>query len=211
MDLEEIRREYLKNGLRRNDLAEDPYQQFKVWMEQLIHSEAHDPTAMTLATVNKSGKPSQRIVLLKHIDHTGLVFYTNYASAKAQDMATNSHVSLHFPWHAMERQVAISGVAEKVSSGESLKYFMSRPFESRLSAWASKQSHTISSRAFLMSQFEAMKKKFANGEVPLPDFWGGYRVTPEYFEFWQGRANRLHDRFAYRMKEDKWHIERLAP
>ncbi len=180
-------------------------------MAQAIEAQLPDPTAMTLATVNAKGQPSQRIVLLKHFDDRGFVFYTNYNSAKGKDIAANPNVALHFPWHNMERQVKVMGYAEKVPVSESLKYFLTRPRESQLAAWASAQSDRISSRTVLLNQVESLKQKFQRGEVPLPDFWGGYRVTPESFEFWQGGANRLHDRFRYSPADTGWSIERLAP
>ncbi len=211
MDLEYVRREYLRGGLQREDLADDPYAQFETWMAQAIEAQLPDPTAVTLATVNPQGQPSQRIVLLKHFDMRGFVFYTNYNSAKARDIAQNPNVALHFPWHNMERQVKVMGRAEKVPVTESLKYFLTRPRESQIAAWASDQSHTISSRSVLLNQVASLKQKFQNGEVPLPDFWGGFRVSPEQFEFWQGGANRLHDRFQYSPTESGWSIERLAP
>lgn len=211
MELEAIRREYLKGGLRRNNLKDNPYEQFEFWMQQAIDAELHDPTAMTLATVDSSGQPSQRIVLLKHLDQQGFVFFTNYNSDKAKDITQNPKVSLHFPWHVLERQVKVCGKAEKISLKETLSYFVTRPRDSQIAAWASSQSSTISSRKALLMQFESIKNKFKAGEVPLPDFWGGYRVVPELFEFWQGGGARLHDRFEYRREEGGWHIERLAP
>lgn len=211
MDLEAIRREYLKGGLRRNDLNDNPMAQFEQWMTQAIAAQIPDPTAMTLATVSAEGEPTQRIVLLKHADEKGFVFYTNYSSRKALDIAANSKVSLHFPWHFMERQVKVNGVAHKVPMAESLAYFVTRPHESQLAAWASQQSHKVSSRQLLEMQFARMKAKFQKGQVPLPDFWGGFRVEPYRYEFWQGGANRLHDRFEYCHQESSWAIGRLAP
>jgi pyridoxamine 5'-phosphate oxidase len=212
MKLEDVRREYLRGGLKREDLAENPITQFEAWLKQAIDAGLQDPTAMTVATVNAEGQPSQRIVLLKQVNDKGFVFYTNYESRKAQDIEANPLVSLHFPWHLLERQVKICGRVEKVSSAESLKYFLSRPEESQLAAWASAQSRPVSSRQLLMQQFNAMKEKFSKGSIPLPDFWGGYRVVPTAIEFWQGGANRLHDRFEYQRQEDGgWEIERLAP
>lgn len=211
MDLEDVRREYLIGGLQREDLFDSPFKQFETWMAQAIKSEIADPTAMTLATVNAEGQPSQRIVLLKHFSEQGFVFYTNYNSVKAKDIEGNPKVSIHFPWHMMERQVKVMGTVEKVSSAESLKYFLSRPRESQIAAWASNQSHRISSRSTLLNQIESIKKKFENGEVPLPEFWGGYRVTPSIFEFWQGGGSRLHDRFQFSLIDHQWGIERLAP
>lgn len=219
IELEEIRREYLMGGLQRENLLDDPIAQFELWMQQAIASKIPDPTAMTLATVNAEGQPSQRIVLLKHVDEAGFVFFTNYESTKAADIEQNAKVSLHFPWHPMERQVKVMGEATKIPVSESLKYFLSRPRDSQLAAWASKQSHKISSRDFLLNQFDAIKRKFEGGEVPLPDFWGGFRITPTVMEFWQGGGKRLHDRFEYRRgysfdesgTPGPWHIERLAP
>ncbi len=212
MDLELLRREYLHGGLSRDELAENPFDQFSLWMQQAIALEIGDPTAMTIATVSADGQPSQRIVLLKHFDDSGFVFYTNYGSRKADEIDTNSKISLHFPWHSIDRQVKICGEAVKVSAAESLKYFVSRPKESQIAAIASQQSRVLTSRSFLLNQFETLKQKFAGGEVPLPDFWGGYRVEPKEIEFWQGGANRLHDRFRYLLKNDaSWSIDRLAP
>ena len=212
MDIDHLRREYLKGGLERESLLGDPMAQFALWLEQAIEAGLQDPTAMTVATVSPDGQPSQRIVLLKHVDADGFVFYTNYGSRKARDLADNPKVSLHFPWHGMERQVKVCGVAQKVPQTESLKYFLSRPKESQLAAWASEQSRPVSSRMLLMQQFNAMKEKFSKGEVPLPDFWGGYRIVPHQIEFWQGGASRLHDRFEYTATPSgDWQIERLAP
>lgn len=210
MDLESLRREY-KGGLRREDLADDPLNQFEHWMEQVLKLGIADPTAMTVATVDEFGQPSQRIVLLKHVDSDGFVFYTNYSSRKAGELKANSRISLHFPWHTADRQVKVCGVAEKVSAAESFKYFVSRPRDSQIAAIASHQSSVLNSRSVLQSQFAAMKKKFQEGEIPLPDFWGGYRVTPHEIEFWQGGENRLHDRFRYVLDEGNWKIDRLAP
>jgi len=212
MDLEDVRREYLKGGLQHEGLASDPIAQFERWLQQSIDAKLQDPTAMTVATVDGDGQPSQRIVLLKHVDDAGFVFFTNYGSRKSQDIGVNNKVSLHFPWHMLERQVKVCGVTERVPKAESLAYFLSRPKESQLAAWASAQSRPVSSRQLLMQQFNAMKDKFSKGEVPLPDFWGGYRVVPTRLEFWQGGANRLHDRFEYNRQADgQWLIERLAP
>lgn len=211
MELESLRREYLKGGLHRKDLAENPFDQFSLWMQQAIELEFTDPTAMTVATVDANGQPSQRIVLLKHVDNAGFVFYTNYSSRKARDLALNPRISLHFPWHSIERQVKVCGVASKISAAESLKYFVSRPRESQIAALASRQSSVLSSRSVLLNQFEALKQKFQAGQIPVPDFWGGFRVVPAEIEFWQGGANRLHDRFRYQRAGDGWQIDRLAP
>lgn len=210
MDLESLRREY-KGGLRRKDLAEDPFVQFERWMEEVLKIGIVDATAMTVATVSPEGQPSQRIVLLKHVDANGFVFYTNYGSRKARELEANPKISLHFPWHTADRQVKICGTAAKISTAESMKYFVSRPRDSQIAALASHQSSPLSSRSFLLNQFESIKQKFQHGELPLPDFWGGYRVVPTEFEFWQGSENRLHDRFRYTSSGDGWNIERLAP
>ncbi|MFC3117309.1 pyridoxamine 5'-phosphate oxidase [Cellvibrio fontiphilus] len=212
LKLDDFRREYTQAGLHRTDLAENPLEQFRQWMEQTIKSGIPDPNAMTVATVDPSGQPSQRIVLLKHLDDRGFVFYTNLNSRKAQELNQNPKVSLHFPWYFLERQVKVCGIAEPLTKGEVFKYFISRPRESQLGAWASQQSRPISSRALLMQQFEAMKNKFSKGEIPLPDFWGGFRVKPHQIEFWQGGPHRLHDRFQYSLQEDgTWTITRLEP
>jgi len=211
VELEQIRREYLQGGLRRNNLQDDPIDQFQTWLSQAVSAGVSDPTAMVLATVDPEGQPSQRIVLLKHLDQNGLIFYTNYNSAKARDLEKNARVCVHFPWHVMERQVRVDGRAEKISVAESLKYFLTRPKDSQIAAWASPQSQIIDSKKMLLMQFESMKAKFSNGDVPLPDAWGGYRIKPHRFEFWQGGASRLHDRFEYALSDSKnWNIERLS-
>lgn len=212
LNLESLRREYLQGGLELVDLAANPIDQFKQWMTQTVAAEIPDPNAMTIATVDATGQPSQRIVLLKSVDEKGFVFYTNLRSRKAQELKQNPKISLHFPWYFLERQIKVCGIAEPLSTGEALKYFVTRPRDSQLGAWASQQSRPISSRALLMQQFESMKNKFAKGEIPLPDFWGGFRVKPHQIEFWQGGANRLHDRFQYNLNEnDAWTIVRLEP
>ena len=212
MDISNMREEFVLNGLDRNDLSDNPFGQFENWFKQTEEAGIRMPNAMTLATVGEDGQPSIRIVLLKFFDEKGFVFYTNYESRKAKEIAGNSKVALLFPWHDLDRQVRITGIAEKVSAFESTKYFLSRPKGSQLGAWVSNQSSVITSRQLLMSKLEEMKSKFQNKEVPLPSFWGGYRVVPDSFEFWQGRKNRLHDRFFYTPeKEGGWNIERLAP
>ncbi|GAL24434.1 pyridoxamine 5'-phosphate oxidase [Vibrio variabilis] len=190
MGIEDIRREYSKGGLRRKDLADDPIVQFNKWLEQAVEAKLTDPTAMTVATVDENGMPFQRIVLLKNVDENGFVFYTNLGSRKAQQIEHNNKVSLHFPWHNLERQVHITGVAEKLTAMENMKYFTSRPKESQLAAIASKQSSRISARGVLEGKFLELKQKFAKGEIPVPTFWGGYRIRPESIEFWQGGEHR---------------------
>jgi len=212
MDIGDYRREYLQGGLKREDLSQSPFEQFEKWFKQAMQADIPDASAMTLATVSAENKPTQRTVLLKLFDEKGFVFFTNYSSQKSQHIANNPNVSLLFPWTQLERQVEINGVAEKIPTAESLKYFLSRPRGSQLGAWASAQSSPISSRQILESQLSKIKEKFTKGEVPLPDFWGGYRVIPETIEFWQGGANRLHDRFEYSKTADNgWEIKRLQP
>ncbi|MDR1191331.1 MAG: pyridoxamine 5'-phosphate oxidase [Verrucomicrobiales bacterium] len=212
LNIADLRREYSARGLRREDLAGNPIEQFRAWFKEVQAAELLEPNAMSLATADADGHVTARTVLLKAVDERGFVFFTNYDSAKARQMAANPHVALLFPWLALERQVTISGRVEKISTAESLAYFASRPFGSRLGAWISHQSKVIPSRKLLELQFEKMRQKFANGEVPLPDFWGGYRVTPLTVEFWQGAASRLHDRFQYsRGADGEWVIERLSP
>ncbi len=212
MDLQAIRREYLKGGLSRSDLPENPLDLFMLWMQQAIEMELSDPTAMVLATAGKDGQPSQRIVLLKKVDDEGFVFYTNYESRKARAMCANAKVSLHFPWYPVERQVQVCGVVEKVSTQESREYFMTRPRESQFAAWASAQSRPLPSKTVLLQQFQSISNKYQNGEIPLPEFWGGYRVKPHSIEFWQGSKHRLHDRFEYTLQPGRhWHIDRLSP
>ncbi|WP_196140098.1 pyridoxamine 5'-phosphate oxidase [Aliikangiella sp. G2MR2-5] len=211
MKLDDVRREYLQKGLKRSELDEDPVQQLEKWLGEAANLELTDNTAMTLATVDADGQPSQRVVLLKQLDQDGLVFYTNLNSKKAQDIKANSKVSANFAWLPLERQVKIQGVASRISNAEAFKYFVSRPRNSQLAAWASNQSQPISSRQVLKNAFEQMKSKFSDGEVPLPDFWGGYRIKPTLFEFWQGGGARLHDRFQYTPSAFGWDINRLAP
>ena len=211
MDLSALREEYTKHGLQELDLHDSPTRQFEQWFEQALQAKASTPNAMVLATVAEDGQPSQRTVLLKYFDEQGFVFFTNYGSRKAKEMAGNPSVSLLFFWNELERQAIISGRVEKVSASESARYFLSRPHGSQLGAWVSEQSSPISSRSMLLAKFEEMKQKFREGEVPLPSFWGGYRVKPHRFEFWQGRPNRLHDRFQYTKTAGSWQVERLAP
>jgi len=213
VDLSQFRREYLREGLSRGGLNGDPVLQFSTWFEQARETEIADPTAMVLATVDGAGRPSQRTVLLKYFDQKGFVFFTNFESRKAAEIGENAQVSLLFVWLDLERQVMINGTASKVSTAESAKYFLSRPKESQMAAWVSSQSHTLSSRQILMQKFQEMKTKIGEGKVPLPSFWGGFRVEPVEIEFWQGRKNRLHDRFLYTRPNSQadWDIARLAP
>lgn len=202
----------MARGLSRGDLNPDPFRQFEVWYSQFNESDIFEPSAMTLATVSPEGQPYLRTVLLKLFDEKGFVFYTNYGSRKARHIEQNPNVGLLFAWVPLARQVKITGKAEKVPVAESLKYFATRPRGSQIGAWASAQSEIVSSRSMLEAKYEEIKQKFAKGEVPLPEFWGGYRVIPESIEFWQGRDNRLHDRFIYtRTDAGSWQVARLAP
>lgn len=212
MDLESNRREYQYGHLNRDTLEDSPFSQFQKWMQQAVDVKIQDPTAMSVATVNSQGRPSQRTVLLKQFDTHGLVFFTNLESRKSSDIANNNAVSLHFSWLAMDRQVRIEGYAEKLKMADTLKYFLSRPVDSQIAAWASPQSRVLETRALLESEFHNMKAKFLGREVPLPTFWGGFRVIPDKWEFWQGGEHRLHDRFQYSLNDDSdWKIDRLAP
>ncbi len=211
MDLTEFRKEYSDRGLSRTELDADPVVQFEKWFQQATELGIYEPNAMTLATVDERGMPFQRTVLLKIFDGEGFVFFTNYSSRKAAQMAANPNVCLLFPWITLERQVIVQGRAEKISTAESLKYFVSRPRESQIGAWVSNQSEVITSRKFLMQKLSEIKEKFAHGEIPLPSFWGGFRVVPETVEFWQGGPARLHDRFLYSRAGEGWEINRLSP
>lgn len=208
-----LRRSYTMSGLSREDLTEKPITLFEKWLQAAIDAALYDPNAMVVSTVNKDGQPHSRIVLLKNYDENSLVFFTNLGSKKAHDIADNPKVSILFPWYFLERQVIFTGTAEKLPISDVLKYFHSRPRDSQLGAWASHQSSRISARSILESKFMELKEKFKNGEIPLPSFWGGYRVTFDTVEFWQGRENRLHDRFFYQKDADgNWQDPvRLAP
>jgi pyridoxamine 5'-phosphate oxidase len=211
MSLADIRREYLGEPLSEAHSDPDPMRQFSVWFEHVRDIEA-DPTAMALATATPGGRPSVRTVLLKEMDDRGFVFYTNYQSRKAREMEATGRASLLFYWGSLERQVRIDGAVERVSPAESDAYFETRPPDSRLSVYASRQSETIESRDVLDEAFERVKRTYGDGPVPRPDWWGGYRVVPDEFEFWQGRVNRLHDRLRYVKRDDgAWRRERLAP
>ena len=212
MNLAEIRTAYCRGKLRRADLQNDPIEQFNRWLKDACDAGIVDPTAMSLATAGADGRPLLRTVLLKGLDARGFVFFTNLESRKARQLAENPRAALLFPWLVLERQVAVTGPVEKLSGAEVLKYFITRPRESQLAAWASRQSTVISSRKILEMEWAQMKAKFGAGQVPLPSSWGGYRVKPETIEFWQGRQNRLHDRFEYTLLPDgSWRVARLAP
>jgi len=212
MDLGSIRRVYDNSGLSRDTLNPDPIIQFEHWFNEALETDIKDPSAMSLATANKQGEVSLRTVLLKIYDQQGFVFFTNYESTKSRHIAENPNVALLFPWLDQDRQIKIVGQASRVPTSESLKYFMSRPRGSQLGAWVSEQSSVISSRTLLMSKLEEIKKRFADGDISLPEFWGGYRVKPTSIEFWQGQPDRLHVRFLYQQQDDMgWTISCLAP
>ena len=211
MEIHHIRREFNRQKLDLHDLKPDPFDQFDDWFKVALTEIALDPNAMALATVSPDGIPSLRTVLLKYYDKSGFVFFTNYGSRKSAQIEANHHVSCMFLWLPLERQGIIEGRAGRISQAESLKYFTSKPGGSQLGAWVSNQSSIISSRSILLSKLEEIKNKFKDGKIPLPDFWGGYRIIPHRFEFWQGGENRLHDRFLYELHDDIWDIKRLAP
>jgi len=212
MNVSGLRRSATGFALDRDDLDGDPVVQFEDWFRYACETVPMDPNAVSIATVDSQNRPSSRTVLLKYFDENGFVFFTNFESKKAEHIEANPNVALLFFWSDAARQVKIRGTAEKIPASETLKYFMSRPRGSQIGAWVSAQSSVISSRSLLESKFQEIKKKFRDKEVPLPSFWGGYRVVPNQVEFWQGRRNRLHDRFQYTKQNDgSWTIERLAP
>jgi pyridoxamine 5'-phosphate oxidase len=211
MKIDSVRNEYNFPGISRRNIAKNPFEQFEKWMEDVLDSEEKEPTAITLSTLGSDGFPRSRIVLLKFFDENGFVFFTNYNSEKGKAIEENQAVGLHFYWSSFERQIHISGFAEKTSREISEKYFHSRPVESQISAWASEQSEVIPSREYLEKRFEKFSKQFDGELPPLPPDWGGYRVVPQKIEFWQGRVNRLHDRILYEKTENGWDIKRLAP
>ncbi|HTD67515.1 MAG TPA: pyridoxamine 5'-phosphate oxidase [Candidatus Limnocylindria bacterium] len=212
MNLADLRREYTKGGLRRADLDPNPLIQFQKWFEQALNSQLIEPSAMTLATADEQGRPSARIVLLKAADERGFVFFTNYDSRKGRELARNPHAALVLYWAELEREICIAGEVTKVSSAESEKYFALRPRGSQLGACVARQSSVVPDRAFLEVRLQELEQAFANHVVEKPRNWGGYLLTPSRIEFWQGRPNRLHDRFQYFRKNDgSWIIERLSP
>ena len=211
LDLQEMRTEYKKETLDENTVPEEPFTLFETWFSQAVDAQIKDANTMILATSSENNIPNIRAVLLKLFDEKGFVFFTNYNSIKAKEIEQNPHVALEFLWLDLERQVRVIGRCEKISTAESMAYFMKRSRGSQIGAWVSEQSSVISSRKLLQMQIEKMKEKFANGSVPLPDFWGGYRVVPTQIEFWQGRESRLHDRILYTKTDNGWEIQRLAP
>ena len=206
----DLRKEYSLASLDERDVDRDPMEQFERWLAQAIAAQVPEPTAMTLATVDSRGRPAGRVVLLKEAGAGGFVFFTNYESRKGREIACHPHVALTFMWKELERQVRIEGTAEKVSAQESDAYFATRPPGSRIGAWASPQSDVLPNRDWLEKRWEQLAKEYGENP-PRPPHWGGYRVTPEFIEFWQGRVSRLHDRIAYTRGNDTWRIERLAP
>jgi pyridoxamine 5'-phosphate oxidase len=211
MSIADLRKDYTLAGLRRVELAADPIQQFRTWFQQALDARLTEPTAMTLATADRSGRPSARIVLLKDLDERGFIFFTNYESRKGRELAANPNAALVFYWAELERQVRVSGTAGMIPREESEKYFMGRPRGHQLGAWVSTQSEVISNRAVLENRLKEFEQRYPDA-VALPPFWGGYALSPMEIEFWQGRPNRLHDRFRYTKQGDgTWLIERLAP
>jgi pyridoxamine 5'-phosphate oxidase len=209
--LADLRKEYLQHRLLEKEASPSPFVQFQRWFDTAVKEGLSEPNAMTLATADKKGRPSARIVLLKDFGSRGFSFFTNYESRKAVELAANPHVALVFDWHDLERQINIEGRVEKLPRSISAAYFKKRPRSSQLGAWASHQSATVKDRAVLEKTLAALEKKFEGKEVPLPPFWGGYRVVPDTIHFWQGRANRLHDRLLYTRRGGKWVRTRLSP
>ncbi|MBK3579184.1 pyridoxamine 5'-phosphate oxidase [Streptomyces sp. MBT65] len=209
-----MRRQYRVAGIDENDLAAGPMAQFGRWFEEAaLQDLVYEPNAMVVSTADADGRPSSRTVLMKHYDEQGFVFYTNYGSRKARELAANPHVALLFPWHPMARQVLVTGIARRTGRDETAAYFRTRPHGSQLGAWASTQSSVIGSRAELESSYEELLARYPEGEqVPVPPHWGGFRIAPRTVEFWQGRENRLHDRLRYTAEQDgSWHVDRLSP
>jgi pyridoxamine 5'-phosphate oxidase len=213
VNVSELRKDYRADSLDAAALDRDPFAQFNDWFDAARACDAiAEPNAMTLATADADGRPSARTVLLKGIEPAALRFFTNYESRKGRQIAANPHVALTFHWNPLERQILVTGTAERLSADESREYFQSRPRESQLGAWASRQSEPADSRAALEAAMEQVRERFADLEIPLPPFWGGYRILPDSFEFWQGRSGRLHDRFRYELGGDaSWRIQRLQP
>ena len=210
-DLASLRRSYARASLGEGDVAADPIAQFLAWFDDARAAELREPNAMTLATATPDGAPSARIVLLKGVDERGFVFYTDYRSRKGDELAANPRAALVFHWAELERQVRVTGTVSRVSREESEAYYRTRPVGSRIGAWASHQSRPIAGRAELEAREAELARRYADGDVPLPPHWGGYRVAPETVEFWQGRPSRLHDRLRYVREDGGWRVERLSP
>ena len=211
MDLSDLRISYTKDSFSESDLLESPFDQFEKWFSEALKSKVDEPNAMSLATISPDGNPRTRIVLVKDFSKDGLIFYTNYESAKAKGMEVNKAVSVNFVWHPLQRQINIQGFTEKVDRKVSELYFHSRPRGSQLGALVSPQSKVIASRKVLEDLLAELEAQYKNEPIPLPENWGGIRIVPTRFEFWQGRDNRLHDRFEYVLKNDQWSTQRLAP
>lgn len=212
MDLTGLREEYGRGGLDVPDLADDPIEMFERWMRQSVDAGLHEPNAMVVSTVSADGRPSSRTMLLKGVGPGGFVFFTNQASRKGNELAANPHCALLFPWHPLERQVRVEGLATALEPGEVEAYFRSRPRGAQLGAWASAQSSPVDSRADLAAAYARVLDRFGDaGPVPVPPTWGGYRVAPEVVEFWQGQPSRMHDRLVYRRDGERWLVVRLAP
>ena len=208
--LADIRGKYSEFELNKENIDKDPFKQFSLWMDDVLKMNIVEPNAMVLSTSDENNFPSSRVVLLKELKDGELIFYTNYESKKGHDLSVNPQASLLFFWRELGRQIRISGTVTKTNREESENYFSSRPYESRISAWASKQSSIIPGRKFLEDKFEEIKKEYEK-VVPVPSFWGGFKLSPIRFEFWQGRENRLHDRIVYIQNKDKWDMVRLSP
>lgn len=211
MSIADIRREYARARLDEKSVSRDPMVEFARWFAEAQEAQVEEVNAMTLATASSDGTPSARIVLLKAFDSSGFVFFTDYRSRKGEELEANPRAALVLFWSELERQIRITGGVARTSERESESYFRTRPLGSRLGAWISHQSRVIPSRAPLEADLKEAEARFPHGEVPLPPYWGGYRVVPETFEFWQGRENRLHDRIRYARQRDRWRIERLSP
>jgi pyridoxamine 5'-phosphate oxidase len=211
VDIAALRREYARGGLDLPDLADDPITMFGRWMHDAVAAGLHEPNAMVLSTADADGRPSSRMVLLKGVGEEGFLFYTNHASRKGEELSANPRCCLLFPWHPLERQVRIEGTAEVLDRDRVEAYFRTRPRGAQLGAWASAQSRPVASRAELAESYSRMEERYADGEVPVPPHWGGYRVVPEVVELWQGRPDRMHDRLVYRRDDSGWVVERLAP
>jgi len=210
-DIQKLREDYSQSSLNESDVHKDPIKQFKEWLNESINSELPEPNAMTLSTVDKEHRPHSRIVLLKGIEQSNFIFYSNYASDKGEEMKGNPNVSLCFLWTELERQVRIDGTVKKMSKQDSEQYFMTRPIKSQIGALASNQSSVIDDRKVLEKKFEELTAQYSEGNVPMPENWGGYYVDPTDIEFWQGRRSRLHDRIKFSKKGQEWTIKRLAP
>ena len=206
-----LRREYKLNKLSEKTVQQDPLNQFEKWFKEVLKVGLIEPNAMILATADNKAKPSVRVVLMKEYGREGFTFFTNYNSRKGQNLSDNSHASILFFWAELERQVRVEGIIKKISRAESKKYFDTRPLESRLAAWTSEQSKIIPGRDYLEAKFQIFKRQFKGRQIPVPPDWGGFRLVPEYFEFWQGRESRLHDRICYKKVTKKWKIFRLSP